>query len=155
MQKDFEKRVDDKLKPLATEESVAERLGKKASAMDYGTIYKDIQDFRLSLGPLIERGWMLRKFIQQVMTFEINEVNTKDFYQRIEKLNSKIKDLHDDYDKELAGYTDRLSNAESACQAIREEIIELKIIMERTSRGKGLKSTSLTAAPANDNMSAM
>ena len=63
MHKDHEKKIEERMKPYAIEESVVERLKMKASSHDYGTIYKDIQDFRLSLGPLIERGWMLRKFI--------------------------------------------------------------------------------------------
>lgn len=75
-----DRKIEEKLKPFVTEENLAERLARKASSHDYGTLYKEIADFRISLGPLIDRGWMLRKFIDQVTTFEINEVNTKDFY---------------------------------------------------------------------------
>mmetsp|Transcript_11259 Transcript_11259/g.14211 ORF Transcript_11259/g.14211 Transcript_11259/m.14211 type:complete len:134 (-) Transcript_11259:25-426(-) len=75
---DHDKKIEEKLKVMPTEESVAERLNTKASKVDYGTLYKEIADFRLSLGPLIERSWTLRRFIDQVTSYEVDEVNTKD-----------------------------------------------------------------------------
>ena len=71
--------IDEKLKKFAIESDVAARLDKKSSAYDYGTLFKEIADFRLSLGPLIEKSYTLKKFIDQVTKYEINELNEKDF----------------------------------------------------------------------------
>ena len=57
--KSHEEKIDEKLKLMSTEESVSYRLSRKAQSTDYGSLFKEIADFRIKLGPLIERGWML------------------------------------------------------------------------------------------------
>lgn len=56
-----------------------ERLSNKASSHEYGYLYKEIADFRISLGPLIDRKLCLKNLIEKVMSYEINVVNEKDF----------------------------------------------------------------------------
>lgn len=94
-------RLDKKLESFALESSVEDRLKMKSSKYDYGTLFKEIADFRLGLNPLIERKHILEKFIEQVLKQEIKEGNAKDFYQKLEQMSSRIKDLASAQDKEL------------------------------------------------------
>ena len=50
-----------------------------SSKYDYGTLFKEILDFKISLNPLIEKKYTLKKFIDQVNKSEINDINAKDF----------------------------------------------------------------------------
>ena len=85
--------IDAKVAEFAIEDSVQDRLNEKASKNDYGSLFKEIAEFRLSLWPLISKRHTLEKFIKQVNTQELNETNARDFNQKIEQLNFKIKEL--------------------------------------------------------------
>lgn len=149
---DHDKKIEDKLKILPTEESVAERLDKKASKVDYGNLYKEIADFRLSLGPLIERSWTLRRFVDQVVSYEQKEVNTKDINQKMEQMSYRIKEIQESMSKEIEGCTQRVSNAEAGQQAIREDMIEIKLMAERGVHKKGLRAPSEQVRVSQQNL---
>ena len=59
-------KVDEKLKLMALEAEVQKRLDTKSSKFDYGSLNHQILDFKLSLNPLIEKKFTLKKFIEQV-----------------------------------------------------------------------------------------
>ena len=60
------------------EESVSKRLKQKASTVDYGGLCHDLAELRVKLAPLMEKGYILGRFINQVNQFHLNEVNTQE-----------------------------------------------------------------------------
>ena len=55
------------------------RLSKKASSHEYGYLYKELVDFRIGLGPLIDNRMMVKGLIDKVLKHEISITNEKDF----------------------------------------------------------------------------
>ena len=78
------------------------RLETKSSKYDYGSLMHQFIDIRNSLNPLIEKKETLEKFISQVNKHEINEINAKDFNQKIEQLNYKIKERTTRHESEMS-----------------------------------------------------
>ena len=107
-----EKKLTESLKAFALKSEVEERLSKKASSYDYGNLYRDVLDLRLSLNPLIERKHTLEKFIAQVVKAEINEVNAKELNQKLEQVNFRITELTEKIDFDFTGFTQRLTAVE-------------------------------------------
>ena len=55
------------------------RLSKKASSHEYGYLYKELVDFRIGLGPLIDNKMMVKGLIDRVLKHKISITNEKDF----------------------------------------------------------------------------
>lgn len=128
------KMVEDKINKCPTEEWIEDRLRVKASTGDYGSLAKDIRDLRIALDPLIEKNLTLRRFIDKVEMFEMNEIKEKDLNQKIDKIAFKMKEMKDTIDKEIAGYVQRISDNEKLCGIINEEMTELKFTVERNAK---------------------
>ena len=140
-------KVDERLKVLAVESEVQKRLDAKSSKYDYGSLMHQFIDIRSSLNPLIEKKSTLEKFIHQVNKQEMNEINAKDFTQKIEQLNFKIKDTDTRRETEMHSLACRLSDVESAIEVIREEISEVKLTSKSVAvdrSGKARDIASLT-----------
>lgn len=75
-----EKKVEERLNVCPTEDSVAKRFAIKATSADYGGLVREFRELQRNLNPLIEKGYTLTRFIKQVTTYKINEVNTKDIH---------------------------------------------------------------------------
>ena len=107
-----------------------DRLSKKASSFDYGTLYKDIADFRISLAPLIDRKLILKGIIDRVLTYETNAMNETDFSQTIDLVNKNIKNMSDEFDFQLRGCAQRITQVEAVDEIIQEDLIEIRMLAE-------------------------
>ena len=61
-----------------------ERLSKKASSLDYGSLRREMADLREALGPLIDRRIILDSIIDKVIQLEVKGNNERDFRMLID-----------------------------------------------------------------------
>ena len=62
--------------------------------------------------------------------YEINEINAKDINQKIEQLNYRIKERNSAHESEMLQQAQRITVVDDAIAAIREEMVDYKIMSE-------------------------
>ena len=85
--------LEKRLAAFALEADVQKHLETKSSKYDYGSLFKEIAGFKVSLAPLISNEHTLKAFVDQVVKKESIEINTKDYNQKIDLIKSHIKEL--------------------------------------------------------------
>ena len=115
------KKINEKMGKFAIETEVQRRLDLKSSKLDYGTIFKDLAELKVSLSPLTDKAVFLPKFVYQVNKMEIHELNSKEFNQKVEQLNYKLRDLSSSHEIEIESLAQRLSVMENSLVAMQGE----------------------------------
>ena len=123
--------MNDKLTTFAIEEEVKKRLEFKSSKHDYGSLFKEIAGLKHSMAPLIDKSPFLYRFVEQVNKMEILELNAKEFNQRVEQLNYKLRDLSSSHEIEVESLAQRLTVMENTLMAMQAEQTDLKVVVER------------------------
>ena len=95
----------------------------KASKIEQTELRQAINGLKIELAPLIEKGHTLRNFINSVNKEAEKELKLDQFTQRLEQIKHSMKNMSENFDRDVESFSERISSVENSVLAFKEELI--------------------------------